>query len=54
MAGTVTTPTAAFVMGREVDGNREMHVYTQGQEYNLDAEDIKAYSADETEFPVLS
>lgn len=53
MAGT-TVGTTSFVLGREADGNREMYTFTTGQAYDLDFEDIKAYSADETEFPVLA
>jgi hypothetical protein len=53
MSGTASG-TTCFVLGRDVDGNREMYTFTDGQTYNLDAEDIKPYSADETEFPVLA
>lgn len=40
-----------FKMGREVDGNREIRVFTAGQSYDLDAEDIVSYTADEATFP---
>lgn len=50
MAGTASGVTS-FVLGREEDGNREVITYTDGQSYDLDASLIKAYSADETEFP---
>ena len=53
MAGT-TSGVTSFVLGRETDENREMITFKDGQAYDLDFEDVKAYSADETEFPVLS
>lgn len=53
MSGTASGVTS-FVLGREEDGNREMYVFEDGQSYDLDFEDAKAYSADETEFPVLA
>lgn len=53
MAGT-TVGVTAFVLGREEDGNREMYVFENGQAYDLDYEDVKAYSTDDTEFPVLA
>jgi hypothetical protein len=52
MAG-IAVGTTAFVLGREVDGNREMYVFENGQSYDLDFEDVKAYSVDETEFPII-
>ena len=53
MAGTAVGITS-FVLGREVDGNREMYVFEDSQAYDLDFEDAQAYSSDETEFPVLA
>lgn len=53
MAG-VASGVTAFVLGREEDGNREMYVFKDGQSYDLDFEDVAAYSADETEFPILT
>lgn len=50
MAGTASGITT-FVLGREQDGNRETRTFTDGQPYELDFEDVQAYSADETEFP---
>jgi hypothetical protein len=53
MPGTAVGVTS-FVLGRDADGNREMVTFKNGQAYDLDFEDVKAYSADETEFPVLA
>lgn len=53
MAGT-TVGVTSFVLGREADGNREMYTFENGQAYDLDFEDVKAYSTDETEFPILA
>lgn len=40
-----------FVLGREVDGNREVVVVEDGEEYTLDASAIVDYSDDTAEFP---
>ena len=50
MAGTSVGITT-FVLGREEDGNRETRTFENGQAYDLDFEDIQAYSVDSTEFP---
>lgn len=52
MSGT-TSGTTSFVLGREEDGNREMITLTDGQAYDLDFEDVTAYSADASEFPII-
>lgn len=53
MAGT-TSGVTSFVLGRDADGNREMYTFKDAQAYDLDFEDVKAYSTDDTEFPVLA
>ena len=53
MAG-IASGVTSFVLGREEDGNREMYVFENGQAYDLDFEDVKAYSTDDTEFPILA
>jgi hypothetical protein len=53
MAGTASGVTT-FVLGREADGNRETRTFTNGQQYDLDFSLVKAYSADETEFPIIA
>lgn len=46
--------TTAFVLGRAADGNREMLVFEDGQDYgDLPVAAIVAYSQDSTEFPVV-
>lgn len=50
MAGTSSGITS-FVLGREEDGNREVRTFTDGQSYDLDYEDVEAYSSDLTQFP---
>ena len=52
MSGTASGITS-FVLGREVDGNREMRTFEDGDTYDLDADLITAYSADATEFPIV-
>ena len=50
----IASGVTAFVLGSEADGNREMHVFEDGQSYDLDFSDVQAYSADATEFPVVA
>lgn len=52
MSGT-TSGVTSFVMGRETDGNREMRTFKTAQAYDLDFADVKSYSTDDTEFPVI-
>jgi len=40
-----------FVLGKEDDGNRELRVFEDGQEYDLDPTTITAYTAAESSFP---
>lgn len=40
-----------FVLGREVDGNREVLVVDDNTEYTLDASAIADYSDDDAAFP---
>lgn len=42
-----------FVLGRQVDGNREVIVVEDDQEYTLDADTIVTYSDDSAEFPYV-
>jgi len=46
-----TSGRTVFVLGREVDGNREALVVDDGKEYTLDAETIVTYSDADAEFP---
>jgi hypothetical protein len=49
----IASGVTSFVLGRDEDGNREMYTFKDGQAYDLDFEDATAYTADETEFPVI-
>jgi hypothetical protein len=51
MATDVTTERTVFVLGREVDGNREALIVDSGKEYTLDPETIVEYSDESAEFP---
>ena len=45
----------SFLVGSEADGNRELHVFKDGQSYDMDADDIvNDYSADSVSFPYPS
>lgn len=46
-----TVGRTVFVLGREVDGNREAIVVDSGKEYTLDADTIVTYSDGDAEFP---
>ena len=46
-----TNGRTVFVLGREVDGNREVLVVDDNQEYTLDAATIANYSDDDATFP---
>lgn len=50
MSGTAVG-TTVFVLGREQDKNREVRTFEDGQTYDLDVEDIQAYTADDSTFP---
>ena len=50
MSGTAVG-TTGFVLGREQDSNREVRIFTDGQAYDLDVEDIQAYTANDSTFP---
>jgi len=50
MSGTAVGRTA-FVLGREQDANREVRSFADGEEYDLDIEDVQAYTADDATFP---
>lgn len=50
MAG-IAVATTTFVLGREVDGNREIRTFLTGQEYDLDYAYALDYSDDNTQFP---
>lgn len=50
MANT-TSGRTVFVLGREVDGNREVLVVDDGVEYTIDPATRYAYSDDLAEFP---
>lgn len=50
MANT-TSGRTVFVLGREVDGNREAIVVEDAKEYTLDVDTILTYSDDNAEFP---
>lgn len=50
----IAVGTTVFVLGREVDGNREVLTFEHGQDYgDLPVSAIVAYSQDSTEFPIL-
>jgi hypothetical protein len=43
-----------FVLGQEVDGNREVVVVENGEEYTMDAATIVTYSDGSATFPYTS
>jgi predicted RNA-binding protein with TRAM domain len=40
-----------FVLGREVDGNRQVVIVEDGEEYNFDIDTMTAYTAQTARFP---
>lgn len=46
-----TTTRTVFVLGTELDGNRQAIVLESGVEYTLDADAIVEYSAVDARFP---
>jgi hypothetical protein len=53
MAGTASG-TTTFVLGQEADGNRETRTFLNGEAYDLDFEDVKAYTVGTTKFPYVA
>lgn len=50
MAGTASGITT-FILGREVDGNRETRTFLDGEAYDLDYAYAEVYSDGDTSFP---
>lgn len=46
-----TTARTVFVLGKEVDGNREVHVLESGSTYDWDYDTISTYSSGYASFP---
>jgi hypothetical protein len=48
---STTDSRTVFVLGKEVDGNREVHVLESGSSYDWDPDTISTYTAGEASFP---
>jgi hypothetical protein len=46
-----TSGRTVFVLGKELDGNREAIIVDTAKEYTLDADTIVTYSDDTAQFP---
>lgn len=53
MSGTASGVTT-FVLGREAEGNREVHVFEDGQAYEFDYDLAQDYTSADATFPYVS